>query len=95
MTAKAARTRTEVKESVSLEEANWCRVVPAWMATKDGGATPDGRQRHGLSMICIFISKHEEGRLTNECAQEERSNRHVDDRRSDVNEPVWKERSDS
>ena len=38
--AKTANIRIELREKVSLDEVSWLRVVPAWMATNDGGATP-------------------------------------------------------
>lgn len=30
----------EFIESVSVEDVSWFSVVPAWIARKDGGATP-------------------------------------------------------
>lgn len=30
----------EVAETMPLEEDSWCKVVPAWIATNEGGATP-------------------------------------------------------
>jgi hypothetical protein len=38
--AKTAKMRMEFRESASPEDVSLCRVVPAWMATKDSGATP-------------------------------------------------------
>lgn len=38
--ANRANINTEFMERVSLEEVSLFRVVPACMATKDGGATP-------------------------------------------------------
>ncbi|KAI2807182.1 hypothetical protein BLOT_009144 [Blomia tropicalis] len=39
--AKSTRKNTDLYDMITLdEEANSCNVVPAWMAKKDGGATP-------------------------------------------------------
>jgi len=41
MMANRARISTVVSDTVSLDEVNWFSVVPAWMATNEGGATPE------------------------------------------------------
>lgn len=40
--SRASRPSTviEVQEMASPEDVSWCNVVPAWMHTNDGGATP-------------------------------------------------------
>lgn len=38
--AKTISMTIEVHESTSFEEVNLWRVVPPWIATKEGGATP-------------------------------------------------------
>lgn len=38
--ANTASIRIELRDKVSDDEVNLLSVVPAWMATKDGGATP-------------------------------------------------------
>ncbi len=40
MMAKQARMKIDVQEMASPEEVSLCSVVPAWIATNDGGATP-------------------------------------------------------
>lgn len=32
---------SEVQLRASEEDVNWLRVVPAWIATNEGGATPE------------------------------------------------------
>lgn len=39
--ANNPRTATDVHDTASPEEVSWCKVVPAWMATNEGGATPE------------------------------------------------------
>lgn len=38
--ARIMRTKTEFQETASPAVVSWYSVVPALMATKDGGATP-------------------------------------------------------
>jgi len=40
MPPRMMRMRREVQETGTDEEVNLLRVVPAWTATKEGGATP-------------------------------------------------------
>ena len=38
--ANTAKIEMELRDSVSLDDESWFNVVPAWIATKEGGATP-------------------------------------------------------
>ena len=38
--AKMTKSATDWKDRASVVEVNCCSVVPAWMATNEGGATP-------------------------------------------------------
>lgn len=42
--ARIMRTKTEFQETASPAVVSWYSVVPALMATKDGGATPGARK---------------------------------------------------
>lgn len=42
--AKIIRTNTEFQETASPAVVSWYRVVPALIATKDGGATPNKQE---------------------------------------------------
>jgi len=45
--ARIMRTNTEFQETASPAVVSWYSVVPALMATKDGGATPGaGNEKH-------------------------------------------------
>ena len=39
--ANKANMAIELRDRVSLDDVNWFSVVPAWIATKLGGATPN------------------------------------------------------
>lgn len=41
--AKTTNIRTDVHESILLDEVSLCKVVPAWIAINEGGATPKGK----------------------------------------------------
>lgn len=42
--ARIMRTKTEFQETASPAVVSWYSVVPALMATKEGGATPGARK---------------------------------------------------
>lgn len=44
------RTKTEFQETASPAVVSWYSVVPALMATKDGGATPGGGKYKGRTI---------------------------------------------
>lgn len=64
--AKTASTETDHQETASLDELSWCSVVPAWMATNDGGATPTKVPRKkgamGTSMTGAVMLMNQLGR---------------------------------
>ena len=43
--AKTASQTTDDQETASEEEVSCCSVVPPWIATNDGGATPADTHR--------------------------------------------------
>lgn len=45
--ARIMRTKTEFQETASPAVVSWYSVVPALMATKDGGATPGVENQKG------------------------------------------------
>lgn len=48
--ARIMRTKTEFQETASPAVVSWYSVVPALMATKDGGATPGGGKYKGRTI---------------------------------------------
>lgn len=51
--AKIIRTNTEFQETASPAVVSWYSVVPALIATKEGGATPERKKKN----IIIFKNK--------------------------------------
>lgn len=43
MRANRVKMVTEVQDQASLVDVNVCSVWPAWMATNEGGATPENK----------------------------------------------------
>lgn len=52
--AKIIRTNTEFQETASPAVVSWYRVVPALIATKDGGATPKMKKNTRVKTINCF-----------------------------------------
>lgn len=86
-TASTPSTAREFQDTASPAVVILYSVVPALMATKDGGATPVEREQD----VCHWTNGRDttkRRRLTKEGADEERPQRHVDDGGGDVDEPV-------
>lgn len=49
--ARIIRTNTEFQETASPAVVSWYSVVPALMATKDGGATPEAGIKQQLVRV--------------------------------------------
>lgn len=100
-TARTPSTAREFQDTASPAVVSLYSVVPALIATKEGGATPvdqpGGIQvSQWIQIIQQIIYRQSEGMdiLTKKGTEEENPQRHVDDRRGDVDEPVGKEGGD-
>ena len=51
--ANSASMTIEVKETVSPDDDSLCRVVPACIATNDGGATPETYSNSNILNLTI------------------------------------------
>lgn len=94
-TASTPSTAREFQDTASPAVVSLYRVVPALIATNDGGATPvkPARLTHRWASTRIYIKNIKYRKiecLTEKGADKENPQRHVDDRGSDVDEPVGK-----
>lgn len=91
-TASTPSTAREYQDTASPAVVSLYSVVPALMATNDGGATPVNQQ--GLIQVRHWIMKETKIKhsrsLTKKGADEENPQRHIDDRWCDVDKPVGK-----
>lgn len=95
-TARTPSTAREFQDTASPAVVSLYRVVPALMATNDGGATPvQGRGGTAGELADDRRQRKKRRRsLTEEGADEERPQRHVNDGGGDVDEPVGEKRCD-
>lgn len=104
-TARMPSTAREFQDTASPAVVSLYRVVPALIATNDGGATPvnetaEHRWAGGRTATTATKKQHRRkkeravGSLTKEGTDEERPQRHIDDGWGDVDEPVGKKRRD-
>lgn len=91
--ARMPSTAREFQDTASPAVVSLYSVVPALIATKDGGATPVSRGKHKRVRNNQSHQKENEIESTKDVTEEgsdkEHPQRHIDDRRGDVNEPVW------
>jgi len=51
MIASTARIQIDCHDNASPDDVSCCSVVPAWMATNEGGATPTNSKRDKYTVI--------------------------------------------
>ena len=52
--ASPARMDIDVHDTVSPDDDSCCSVVPAWIATNDGGATP--ARENAANKACVNVT---------------------------------------